>query len=115
MTTRELTSVERLLLSVMVAECGADAVVKAASSHVSAELAETEKRVTLASRVDALTARERQTLLMYGAPSCYKRIATAQGLSLDTVRSNVARVRAKMSLRSQSEAVLLVQQLGLRP
>ena len=110
MTVRELTSVERVLLSVMVAECGEQAVVSA----IAAAQDENAKRAALASQVDALTARQRQTLAMYGAPLCYKRIAAAQGLELNTVKSNVQRVRSRLSLRNQSDAVRLVEQLGLR-
>lgn len=113
--TRQLSSVERMLLSVMAAECGADAVISAVGSDVEASTADSTSRAVLASRVDALTERERQTLAMYGAPLCYKRIASEQGLALDSVRSNVKRVRLKLHLRSQAEAVRLVQQLGIRP
>ena len=62
-----------------------------------------------------LTRREREVLECLGAGMQVKAIARVLGISLETCRGYVKSLHAKLGARSQLEAVVKAQQLGLLP
>jgi DNA-binding NarL/FixJ family response regulator len=63
--------------------------------------------------VCSLTRREREVLNCLGAGMQVKSIARVLGISLQTCRGYVKSLHAKLGVRSQLEAVIKAQQLGL--
>ena len=68
-----------------------------------------------ASPLDALTKRERELLELLASGADRRCIATALGLSSNTVRTHIRRVLAKLEVHSTLEAVSLALRAGVTP
>lgn len=65
------------------------------------------------SRLEALTERERDTLVMFERGLSYKETAEALGVSHNTVRTHVKSIYSKLNVSSRNEALFEARQEGL--
>ncbi|MFI6688722.1 response regulator [Streptomyces sp. NPDC050485] len=102
-----------LVHAVRVVAAGDSLVAPSVARRLIAEFTSRPATPAAAGRLDALTARERETLLLLGRGLSNAEIAAELTVSEHTVKTHVGNVLAKLGLRDRIQAVICAYETGL--